>query len=330
MFLLMTVSAAEPPARTVEQQHVVEITGHGPAVLWRYPNDIATRNLYYGRGGQAHAPGQGVYTFVKEDMNGTNPKFDVTDENGVKWKVKMGAEARPETVASRFVWALGYFADEDYFVPVLHVKNAPTHLQRGHIQHDGTVEAVRMKRSTPGQKKIGTWEWMNNPFIGKREFNGLRVLMAVINNWDLKDENNALFQAKGPDGPFQLYEVSDLGASFGTPGFGWTKRSSRGNVKAYTRSKWIRRTDEEIVDFNVPSRPAIDHYPAFHEWNMRMKLRRIGWGIPLDDARWMGDLLGQLSAAQIRDAFRAGGYDALTVERFSREVEERIAELKTL
>ena len=57
----------------------------------------------------------GTFTFLKEDRKGSNPKFDVQDENGVKWKVKLGSEARPETVASRLVWAVGYFANEDYF-----------------------------------------------------------------------------------------------------------------------------------------------------------------------------------------------------------------------
>jgi hypothetical protein len=36
--------------------------------------------------------------------------------------VKLGSEARPETVASGLLWAVGYFANEDYFVPVLHVR----------------------------------------------------------------------------------------------------------------------------------------------------------------------------------------------------------------
>ena len=55
-------------------------------------------------------------------MNGSNPKFDVVDEDGVRWRVKMGVEAGPETAASRLVGRAGYFANEDYFMPVLHVQ----------------------------------------------------------------------------------------------------------------------------------------------------------------------------------------------------------------
>ena len=332
--VLVAGAAADQAAeRIVAKKDVVEITGQGPAVLWRYPNDIATRDMIYGAGGKAHAPSEGPFTFVKEDTGGTNPKFDATDSAGVKWKVKTGIEAKPETVATRFVWAVGYFVDEDYFLQELRLKNVPAKLRRGakYVSSDGVVSGARLERPPyPHAKKLGEWQWWDNPFLGKRELNGLRVLMAVLNNWDLKDTNNRIFQVTGPDGPFQLYEVSDLGASFGTPGFGWTKSGSRGNVKAYTKSKWIKNIEAEFIDFNVPSRPAIDHYPDVPDTLKRLKLRKIGWQIPREDARWMGDLLGQLSGAQIRDAFRSAGYDSATVESFSREVEERIAELKSL
>src|SRR6478672_1555727 len=87
--------------------------GEGPAVLWRNPVDIASRNLFYGPGGKEHQP-SGTITFEKEDLSGNNPMFDVIDEKGFKWTVKMGSEARPETAATRLVWAVGYFANEDY------------------------------------------------------------------------------------------------------------------------------------------------------------------------------------------------------------------------
>jgi hypothetical protein len=129
------------------------------------------------------------FTFVKEAMDGTNPKFIVRGEDGVKWKLKLGAEAKPETVASRLLWAAGYFASEDYFLADVQVKNMPAHLHRGQkwVEQDGTMHDVRLKRYLAGEKKLGTWEWRNNPFTGAREFNGLRVMIAVINNWDLKD-----------------------------------------------------------------------------------------------------------------------------------------------
>jgi hypothetical protein len=250
----------------------------------------------------------------------------------VKWKVKLGDEAKPETVASRLVWAVGYFADEDYFVPELRVKEMPTRLHRGHkfVSADGVAHDARLKRDNSNQKKVGIWSWFDDPFTGTRELNGLRVLMAVIDNWDLKDENNSVLAVNTPGGARSVYLVSDLGASFGPTGFGWTRSKSRGNLKAYERAKWIREVTPYYVDFNVPSRPAVDHLPYVRQYSMRLHLREIGRKIPRQDVKWMAGLLGRLSGRQIRDAFRAAGYDAQYTEAFSRELEERIATLKAL
>lgn len=44
------------------------------------------------------------------------------DETGTKWRVKLGAEARPEVAASSLLSAVGYLANEDYFVADLQVE----------------------------------------------------------------------------------------------------------------------------------------------------------------------------------------------------------------
>src|SRR5579862_8139968 len=129
VFILIFPTTANPATKSATESVGAKTTVEGPPVLWRDPVDIASRNLFYGPGGKAHEP-QGTFTFDKEDMQGSNPKFDVVDQNGVRWGVKLGDEARPETVASRLVWAVGYFANEDYFVPVLHVQKMPR-LHRG-------------------------------------------------------------------------------------------------------------------------------------------------------------------------------------------------------
>ncbi len=309
------------------------IVGNGSAALWRNPGDIASRNLFYGSGGKEHQP-HAPFTFIKEDLDGTNPKFEVRDRDGVKWKVKLGEETRPETVATRFVWAVGYFTDEDYFLPSFRAENMPHHLHRGQnlIASDGFMRNVRLKRSLKGEKKIGHWRWRHDPFTGTRELNGLRVMMALINNWDLKDVNNAVYEEKEPGEPQpkQVYMVSDLGASFGTTGRSVTRAKSKGNLNSYSHSKFIRKVTPSYVDFNVPTRPALIHLVELPAFIYRLQLRWIGKRIPRDDARWMGQLLAQLSPDQIRAAFSAGGYSAQEVEGFTRVVEFRISELNQL
>jgi hypothetical protein len=323
--------AGGPKASTTARKGKEEIAASGPAVLWRYPTDISSRNLFWGPGGEKDQP-HGPYTFVKEDLDGTNPKFIVTDADGVKWKVKLGEEARPETAASRLVWAVGYFANEDYFLPDLQVAQLPR-LHRGQSQvgPGGSFHNVRLKRYLKGEKKIGSWEWRADPFSSTTELNGLRVAMALINNWDLKDENNSVYEYKhGEDGPEQVYMVSDLGASFGTPGRSWTRAMSKGNLHAYSHSKFIAKATSEYVDFQFPTRPAFIYLVTPREYFSRVHLRWIGKHIPRDDAKWVGQLLAQLSPAQVSDAFRAAGYSPADVAAFTAIVEARIAELTRL
>jgi len=334
-FIALSSSAAGAVKKgNAAPESVGESTRNVPAVLWRAPADIATRNLFYGPGGKEHEP-HSTFIFLKEDLEGTNPKYVVRDQDGVKWKVKLGAEARPETVASRLVWAVGYFASENYFLQDLQVGGMPAHLHRGQklVARDGSIHDVRLKRYLDGEEKIGIWHWRHDPFTGTRELNGLRVMMALINNWDLKDVNNAVYEEKhgdGPNGPERIYMVSDLGASFGTAGATRPHEKAKGNLDSYSHSKFLRKITADYVDFQTPARPALNYLVNPREFCSRLRLRWIGKHIPRSDARWIGQLLAQLSPAQIRDAFRSAGYTPEEVESFSTVVENRIAELSDL
>jgi hypothetical protein len=302
-------------------------------ILWDNPADIASRNLLYGPGGPEHEP-RGTFTFVNEDLDGTNPKIVVRDAQGVRWKVKMGQETRPETVASRFVWAAGYYANEDYLEPRIFVYQMPEHLKRGQkfVEH-GWLHNVRLKRYLDGEKKAGEWPWSESSFANTREFNGLRVLMALITNWDLKDENNAVYLEKGRDSEPSVYRftTSDLGATFATAIPYWPQSKSKGNMNSYRKAKFIIRMDANRVDFATPGRPP-RVYALFHphDYHDRRNLAWIGLDIPREDARWLGGILARLSPQQIRDAFRSGGYCESDVEGYAKAVEHRIADLTAL
>jgi hypothetical protein len=298
-----------------------------PAMLWKDPGDIASLDLVGGAGGAQHAPRPDAqYVFVKEDMNGTSPKFYVKDDAGVEWLVKMGEEAKPETAAARLVWAMGYFTDEDYFVPKIRVSKVPK-LQRGskNVAADGTVMNVRLKRQGRGLKKIQNWDWYNNPYLGKREFNGLRVMMALINNWDLTAVNNKVYATDTE----RHYLVADLGASFGKTGAVTTR--SKGVLKDYEDSKFIRERKGAAVSFEMRTRPLPLLAPFEPKnYEKRSRMEQIEDNIPVADAAWIGGQLAKLTPQQIRDAFRAAGFSADEVEGYTRAVQKRIADLNQL
>ena len=304
------------------------------AVLWNPVENIARRDLYRGPGGHHDAPCE-PYVFVKEDLKGSNPKLDIRDGKGIEWKVKLGMEARPETAASRLMWAVGYFANECYYLPSLHIENLPCHLLRGQefVACDGSVIGARLKKKSADMKKIGIWRWKENPFVGSREFNGLKVMMALINNWDLKDSNNAIFEEEDPSGTntLSVYMVSDLGASFGSGRWSLPLTTAKGNLKFYNRSTFISDTGSDCLDFELGGRPALLRMLFVPLLFMKYsKMDWIGRDIPRSDVRWIGGLLAQLSPSQIRDAFRTAGYSTGECEGFAQVILRRIAELNYL
>ncbi len=303
--------------------------------LWTDRGDIRSLDLFYGSGAKEREP-HGPFTFESEDLDGTNPKFVVRDQDGVKWKVKLGAEVQAETVATRLLWAAGYYVTEDYYLPEIQVQNLPK-LKRGQSleRPGGVFEKVRLKRQSKDDKKVGEWEWKQNPFSGTEQFDGLRVMMAFINNWDLKDINNAVYDRRMemPDGGThtqRVYLVSDLGASFGTNNLHKSHEVSKGNVKSFESSHFLLRSDANTASFETPATPSVIIAFNPHEFSMRQGMKWIGQDIPIEHVRWISKKLNQLTPQQLQEAFRAGGFSKEEIDGFVNILEKRLAQLDQL
>lgn len=306
-----------------------------PAVLWHDPGDIASLDLLNGAGGAKDAPDPHAdYVFIDEDMGGTSPKFYVKDTNGVKWLVKLGAEAKPETVATRLVWAMGYFTDEDYFLPQIHVQGLPKLRRKmfGASPKTGIVPNVRLKRQGEDLKKVENWEWFDNPFVGTRELNGLRVVVGLINDWDLTTDNNKVYVADQE----RHYVVSDLGATFGKTGWPPTHvpllpHATKDVLKDYEHARFIRAetVDALTLRMHTTAPPFIRFFDPRY-FNKYREVEQVERDIPVLDAQWIGGLLSRLTPQQIRDAFRAAGLQPEKSDAFAKVVEKRIAALNQL
>jgi hypothetical protein len=294
------------------------------AVVWRDRGDPALLNLLIGPGAPDREPGT-RFRFVSESKSGTSPKFDVQDEHGVTWKAKLGEEGRTETAAARLVWAVGFVVDEDYYRPEIQVSGMRT-LKRGQqfVTADGRVTGVRLEREAAETTSKG-WSWYENPLVGTRQFNALRVMMALINNWDLKAVNNG---ESGAAGEPMVYRVSDLGATFGRTGN--SLRRSKGLPREFAETAFIDKVSPTTVDFVMHSRPFLLSVFNVPNYRTRTRMESIVKHIPIDDARWIGDRLAALSVTQIADCFRAGGFPPADVEAYTAVIVKRIAALTAL
>ena len=112
------------------------------------------------------------------------------------------------------------------------------------------------------------------------------------------------------DAAHRWYVVRDIGTALGETG---RLDPQRNDPALFERTRFINRVKNGAVDFNYHGRhqELADH-------------------IAPEDVRWMCDLLARLRIEQWRDAFRAGGYDAATAERFIARIKAKIAEGQAL
>ena len=282
----------------------------GTPVMWRDPGQIAARDLMAGPGGDAMKPDLSSITFLKEEPGGYSVKYRVKDGAGKTWVAKVGNEARPETASTRLVWALGYVTEINYLVPCVKIPGAPKPRKKVEMCEGGGFANVRFEARPEGHKRLEEWQWHNNQFASSREMKGLIVLMALINNWDLKDSNNKIIYV--PDGGGELhYIISDLGATFGKTGNFITH--NRNEPKDYAKSDFIEKAEGGRVSFGYDG-----------------KNQSLLSDIKVEDAKWIGGLLSKLTDQQIQDAFRAANYGPEDVQLLSAALRAKIDQLASL
>lgn len=298
--IVLCISATD--IGVAQQKKKKDQAQQGTAVLWRRPADISSRDLFLGPGGARMRPDLRRITFLKEEKGGYSKKYRVRDASGREWVAKIGKEAQSETSAIRLLWGVGYLTEVNYLVP------------RVTIPGKGTFRNVRFEARPERWDRVGEWKWKRNPFIGTPEFQGLKIMMALINNWDLKDSNNEIVQVNGD--PELKYIISDLGATFGhaskTPLI-WRFTRSRNNPRKYARSKFLEKVkgDRVVLKFGGKNSGLMKD-------------------ISVRDAQWLSRWLTQLSDQQLRDAFRAANYRPDQINLLVREVRARATELRDL
>jgi len=277
-----------------------------PASLWEAPHGGHERDLFNGPWGAGLAPDpHDTYTLVGRKQKGVNPGIIVTDSRGHTWHVKQapessrGAEGPVEVAISRVLSAVGYHQPPVYYLPSFTLKNG----SHTHVEPGG-----RFRRSDPALKSIGPWAWKDNPFVGTQPFDGLLVILRVFNSWDLKDNNNRIYESRREGRVEHWYVVRDLGGALGEDDGISPKRN---NLELYERSRYIKGVDKG--------------YEGFVKFSYRGKRQELlDRRITLEDVRWASSLLAGLDDRQWRDAFRAGGYGDVVSDRFIRKIHDNI------
>src|SRR5687768_14563481 len=262
----------------------------------------AGRDLFWGPGGSAAAPDvQAAYQFVSRDVTGKSPGYDVKDAQGRLWSVKLGPEAQSEVAVSRLLWAAGYYQPATYYLPSWNLVGSPG---------DARVQpAGRFRLEAEGETNVGAWAWGENPFVGTTQLRGLFVLMVMVNNWDLKTQQNKVYQVASGAAPLRRYVVRDLGAALGNTR--WFFPGSKSNLEDFERERFIHSVNDGRVRFH--------YHGAWREPHLKR-------GVTPADVRWISERMARLSPVQWTDAFRAAGYTPADTQRFVARLRQKVDE----
>jgi hypothetical protein len=287
-------------------------------VLWKEPPTLTVSDWASGPSGAEAAP-RPPFKFVKENLDGTNPKLDVTDAVGRTWVVKFGSEVHSDTFAARFLYATGYASAPTFFVQsgvienVHGLKRAKPFLMKG-----GSFHNARFKLH---QHHKGQWSWVDNPFKGTTELGGLKIMIMLLSNWDTKDardgegSNNGVFEeSHSGRSSVPWFAVTDWGASFGKSG-GFFQRDRwdwRGYRAQSQRFATLKR-DGSI------------------QWGFRGKHGAdIIAGVGMEDVRWLLPYLSRITDDELTAGLAASGASAPVAQQFTRAIRTRVLELQRI
>lgn len=301
--LAVTALLCTLPACALRSRSTLADGAAPPPMSQLWTESEAGRDLFAGPGGTADAPDpQAEFTFIKKDTTGKSPGYDVKDPQGRLWSVKLGPEAQSEVVVSRLLWAAGYYQPATYYLSTWKLVGSP--------EDAGVQPAGRFRLESVGEENVGAWDWSENPFVGTTELRGLFVFMVMVNNWDLKTQQNKVYElASAGAAPLRRYVVRDLGAALGNTR--WFFPGSKSNLEDFERERFIHSVDDGRVRFH--------YHGAWREPHLKR-------GVTPADVRWISGRMARLTPRQWTDAFKAAGYSDGDTERFVLRLRQKVDE----
>jgi hypothetical protein len=168
-----------------------------------------------------------------------------------------------------------------------------------------TVPA-NVQAKSPSVKSIGPWDYGQLDHASRREVRGAGLLAAWVGFFDARTDNTRVRLVGSKKHPQLVNYFSDLGGGMGrTAGlFSWHGENPEALPWTFTKPSG-RSGKARIVGYRT-----ITPNPAFS-------------AMTLDDARWMGRLIAQLTENQIKDALKASGYTPTEVLLYTRKLLSR-------
>jgi hypothetical protein len=294
--VLGTSSTATEPSRRI-------LDDRGP---------VQSLDLYWGNTSAERAP-VGPFTFLSENLGGTQPKAILVDANGVRWNAKWGNEVQPEVAATRLAWAVGLNVEETYYVEdgqiVFPDRRPSFHRLGSYIDKDGRFRsAARFERRDANRVSKGHWSYGRDLMTDEDGYTTLVLMDVVMANWDAKNANHKILSMTDGTGTTDWYMVGDYGACFGK--MGGLLNHSKFKLRDYVHNKpVITSVRGETVHLGFSGTNASAHAT-----------------LPIEGVRLFATRAAALSVKQIEDAFRAAHASGADLDGFADATYQRMQE----
>ena len=162
--------------------------------------------------------------------------------------MKFDEEVHAEVAANRIVWALGYFVEDQYFVP----EGTVTGATGSAAPRASSARAARSRTRASAARNPddaadgrGVDAAAATRLSDRRSCPACTILMTLINNWDIEGpRNNKVLRATLPDGRVERrFLVADLGATFGRMGGGVITNHSKWNLEHFRQEGFIEKVE---------------------------------------------------------------------------------------
>jgi hypothetical protein len=290
--------------------------------IWRDINTEEANYFRYGPGGRASVP-EPPFEFVEELTTGSHPSVAVRDALKRLWRVKWGYEAKPESFCVRFAAACGYFAEVTHYVASGRIDGV-TNLSRARplVGEDGSFTDARFELEDRSVRMLfdeHSWAWHDNPFVGTRQLDGLKIVVMLLSNWDSKDRRDV---SRGSNTAIFEYPVSRFASEARYLITDWGGAMGKWGTTVVSRGRW----DVAGFEAQTPGFVAAVH-DGVVDFGYLGQRSEIGRGIPVAHVQWFYRKARRITETALRTGLLASGATDEEATRFARALMTRIEAL---
>src|SRR5262249_9387966 len=197
------------------------------------------------------------------------------------------------------------------------------HRTRLYVKRDGSFGRARfqIRDKKFDFVKNSAWSIAENSFRGTHELAGLKVLLMLLSNWDVKDErdlaegpNTAIFRVTEGGTTTQFYSFFDWGSTLGQ--WGGLMRRDRSDCSGFALDtpKFVKGVHAGIIEWGFVGKRGED----------------VTSGITVEDVRWLLRYLHRITPEQIQAGLRASGATDRQTACWADSIQARIRQLEAV